>query len=93
MTAWKATKHQDLVKEITKKVDRLRTLKNQEGPEDISVIPQLDYEMAMMNDQEDIKWRQRAKQEWYSLEDKNTNFSHAYATQCQHHNKISTIFD
>lgn len=47
----------------------------------------------MLTQQEDTKWRQRAKQIWYQLGDKNINFFHACATQNRRTNRIYALQD
>jgi hypothetical protein len=39
-------------------------------------------------EQEDVKWKQRAKQNWYKNGDRNTPFFHAWA---DHHRRINHI--
>jgi hypothetical protein len=44
-------------------------------------------------EQEDIKWKQRAKQNWYRNGDRNTPFFHAWADHRRRINHISNIVD
>lgn len=41
-----------------------------------------------MLEQEDIRWKQRAKQNWHQNGDRNTHFLHAWAS---HRRRINTI--
>jgi hypothetical protein len=42
---------------------------------------------------EDIKWRQRAKRNWYKHGDRNTQYFHAWATQRRRTNFIRSVTD
>lgn len=44
-------------------------------------------------DQEDLKWKQRAKKHWYKHGDRNTKYFHAYTNQQQKNNFIKRIVD
>jgi hypothetical protein len=44
-------------------------------------------------EQENTKWKQRAKQNWYKNGDRNTPFFHAWADHRQRINHISWIVD
>lgn len=58
-----------------------------------NAIRQLDHEILMLTAREDTKWRQRAKQAWYQMGDKNTQYFQACASQRKQNNKISAILD
>jgi hypothetical protein len=53
----------------------------------------LQKELNMRLDQEDLKWRQRAKANWLKLGDRNTKYFHASATQRRKANQILSIKD
>ena len=50
-------------------------------------------ELNDLLDQEDMKWRQRAKVDWLRFGDRNTKFFHASATQRRKKNQILKIQD
>lgn len=47
----------------------------------------------LLLEQEDVKWKQHAKRNWYNLGDKNTRFFHECANQRKRRNKIVSIMD
>lgn len=55
---------------------------------DINLLQQ---ELNTNMEQEDLRWKQRAKRTWYKLEDRNTNFFHTCATQRRKQNSIKSI--
>lgn len=67
----------------------LQSLHSHEGQTDVEAIQRLDQKIALLHAKEDMKWRQRAKQAWYTLGDKNTKFFHDCASQ---HHKTNNIF-
>lgn len=48
-------------------------------------------ELNLLLEKEDMKWRQRAKKNWYANRDKNTKFFHICTTQQQKKNFIKHI--
>lgn len=69
----------------------LKYLQTCEGPKQIEAIDVLDHEISIMLEQEDTKWKQRTKRNWYKLRDQNTNFFHACASQQKKENWIRTL--
>jgi hypothetical protein len=53
----------------------------------------LQWEINCSLDQEDMKWRQRAKAAWLRLGDRNTKFFHTSANQQRKKNHIFKIQD
>lgn len=51
-----------------------------EGPENWGAVKQLKEEIGFILEQEDYRWKQRAKQHWYKNGDRNTSFFHAWAS-------------
>ncbi|XP_042972999.1 uncharacterized protein LOC122304801 [Carya illinoinensis] len=49
--------------------------------------------VGVLLQQEDLKWKQRAKKNWYCMGDKNTKFFHACANQRRNKNLILSVLD
>lgn len=49
--------------------------------------------MGFLLEQEDTKWRQRAKRSWYCLGDRNTKYFHICASQRKKKNYIKVVRD
>jgi hypothetical protein len=77
LTAWSSRKFREADKELKKKTKALEELQLQEGAENWREIKKLQGEIESILEQEDIKWKQRAKQNWYHNGDRNTPFFHA----------------
>jgi hypothetical protein len=56
-------------------------------------IKELQEEINFILEQEDIRWKQRAKQNWYQYGDQNTPFFHAWANHRRRVNQIRVIKD
>ncbi|KAF5452149.1 hypothetical protein F2P56_027179, partial [Juglans regia] len=64
-----------------------------EGIHNIEEIKGLQREIGEMLEIEDLKWKQRAKLNWYQLGDRNTKFFHNCANQRRRKNAIKVIHD
>jgi hypothetical protein len=58
-----------------------------------SDIKRLQDEINFILEQEDIQWKQQAKQNWYQYGDQNTPFFHAWASHRKRVNHIRAIKD
>ncbi|XP_042950053.1 uncharacterized protein LOC122282165 [Carya illinoinensis] len=65
LTKWSKGKNVDCVKEILLKTEELKKMQDVEGPQNIAAIKDLQKELDILLEQEDLKWRQRAKVNWY----------------------------
>lgn len=50
-------------------------MQEQEGPKNEAAIKCLQEELGLLLEQEDLKWKQRAKRNWYQAGDKNTKYN------------------
>ncbi|KAF5446504.1 hypothetical protein F2P56_032128 [Juglans regia] len=80
-------------KSIREKSERLKSLQEMEGMHSIEEIKMLQGEIGEMFEKDDLKWKQRAKLNWYQLGDRNTKFFHSCANQRRRRNAIKIIFD
>lgn len=78
---------------LKEKTALLEKLQQHEGPQNQFEIRGLQNEIALILDQEDLKWRQRAKQAWLSKGDRNTAYFHKWANQRRKSNRINHIKD
>jgi hypothetical protein len=79
-----------LIKEKNKKLEILQKNENgEDGPE----VKKLQKEIDFLLEQEDIRWKQRAKQNWYRQGDRNTQFFHSWANHRRKINQIQKIQD
>lgn len=79
--------------ELNTKSNKLKVLLEKEGPEVMEDIKILQKEIHHWMDQEELKWRQRAKQHWYKHGDRNTKYFHVCANQRRAKNHIKYIVD
>jgi hypothetical protein len=64
-----------------------------EIPGNLESIKQIKGELNKLLEMEDVKWRQRAKTNWFIKGDRNTQFFHAWANQRRRSNFIGSISD
>lgn len=71
----------------------MELLQRDEGPENWEAVKVLQSEIDFIMEHEDIKWKQRTKQNWYQQGDRNTPFFHAWASHRRKINHIKQIVD
>lgn len=79
-------------KEIKDKYALLTELQRDERNHKSENIKKLQVEIGIMLENDNLKWRQRAKTNWYKLGDRNTKFFYC-ATQRRRRNLISKVRD
>jgi hypothetical protein len=73
------------------KTKELEVLQRHEGPKNGEAIKKLNAEIEVLLEQEDLRWKQRAKQNWYKHGGCNTQYFHTWANQCRRINKIQKV--
>jgi gluconate kinase len=73
---------------ITQKTKLLEELQDGDGILDLENIHKLQQEVSDLLEQDDVKWRQRAKENWLKHGDKNSKYFHACANQRRRANQI-----
>jgi hypothetical protein len=74
---WSSRKFGQAEKVLKEKTKALEVLQRNEGLENVEEIKCLQGEIDYILDQEDVKWKQRGKQNWFREGDRNTSFFNA----------------
>ena len=90
---WSKGKLGDNVAQIKQKTHKLEALQRNKGPENSEDIKKLNAEIELLLEKEDLRWKQRAKQNWYKDGDRNTQHFHAWANQRRRTNRIQKVRD
>ena len=90
---WSKGKLGDTMAQIKRKTQDLKMLQRSEGLENSEVINNLNAEIELLLEKVDLRWKQRAKQNWYKNGDRNTQYFHAWANQRRRTNRIQKIRD
>lgn len=90
---WSSSTWSDREKLIAKKTAQLKSLQDCEGIDNVDDIKMLKREVGILLAQEDLRWKQRAKLNWYKAGDRNTRFFHSYASQRRRKNRILEVRD
>ncbi|KAK6138877.1 hypothetical protein DH2020_027378 [Rehmannia glutinosa] len=77
--------------EIKKSIERLQKGCITEATKE--KIHELSFYYDLLLEQNNLKWKQRAKQHWYREGDRNTNFFHNFASQRREINHIAQLKD
>ncbi|KAF5481894.1 hypothetical protein F2P56_002506 [Juglans regia] len=83
----------DRNQEIKLKTEALTRLQDEESCLNAAEIKKLQKEVGTLLEKEDIKWKQRAKRNWYAKGDRNTKYFHACTNQRRRKNTIKQIED
>ena len=88
LVRWSGTKYGNAGKLIKEKTKELKAFQIHEDLGNWADITRLKRALEFLIEQEDVKWKQRVKQNWYRNGDRNTPFFHAWA---DHQRKINHI--
>jgi hypothetical protein len=90
---WSRKKYGDADQAVRQLSAKLKILQTEETPNNLEEIRGLQEEIDHILEKEDVKWKQRAKLNWYTFGDRNTPYFHAWATHRRNTNKINAILD
>ena len=74
---WSGRKYGDSRKRLKQKTKALEELQKREGVEDGAIIKKLKGEIELIMEQDDVRWKQKVKHNWYQSGDQNTPLFHA----------------
>jgi hypothetical protein len=80
LKCWSRRKFGQAEETLKKKTKELELLQNGEDSSNQEAIKIQQAEIDFILEQEDIRWKQRSKQNWYKEGDRNTSFFHAWAS-------------
>jgi hypothetical protein len=93
LASWNRVKYEDVSKRLHSLTRKLKNLQVEQTAGDREEIIHLQGEIDHLLEMDDIKWRQRAKGDWFKGEGIATQFFHAWTTQCRRSNKIHSVLD
>jgi exonuclease III len=93
LMCWSSRKFGSADKLIKEKTKLLAQLQQNERGDRWEEIKRVQAEIDFILEQEDVKWKQRGKQNWYLNGDRNTPFFHAWASHRRKVNRIEKIRD
>jgi hypothetical protein len=92
LSGWSIAKYGSVDKDIQSKNQKLAALHMVEGHENQEQIHQLRGEIDHLLEMEGLKWKQRAKRNWFKHRHRNTQFFRAWANSTVRKSIISRKF-
>jgi len=77
LTEWSKAKFGNPKRTMDNLSKKLERLQNAENPRSLEAIKQVQRDLNKLLEMEEVRWRQRAKRNWFSGGDRNTQFFHA----------------
>jgi hypothetical protein len=93
LSRWSCRKFCNVEDLIKRKSEQLMALQQSALPSRVDQIKLLQNELDDLLECEEMKWKQRAKQHWFSQGDRNTAFFHSWANHRRKINSIRWIYD
>jgi hypothetical protein len=93
LSHWSDKKYHDVERVLKEKSKKLEELQRYDEGANWPAIKILKGEIDSILEHEDVKWKQRAKQNWFTHGDRNTPYYHAWASHRRKVNKIEKIID
>ena len=93
LMGWQHEERQRSKWAIEEKYKTLATVQGAENSLAVGKASELQKELQILMEQEDLKWRQRAKTDWLKFRDRNLKYFHACANQRRKVNNIDHIRD
>lgn len=93
LSRWSRSNCLEEEKLLEEKIVCLKRLQDHEGADNMSKIKILQREVGLLLHKQDLKWKQRAKANWYKAGDRNTRFFHMCASQRMRRNRIVEVRD
>ena len=93
LTRWQKVNKDPTDGFIAEKMSEIQKLQEQEGVLHQTAIRGLQDKVNELLKQDDMKWSQRAKEHWLKMEDRNSKFFHACASQRRQASLITNVWD
>lgn len=93
ISTWSQHLNRDLKDKIASIKDQIDRLRHKTDPQHILQVHELKEALSNFLAQNEVFWKQRAKQHWLKAGDLNTKFFHSMATRRKERNRIRNLFD
>lgn len=93
LQVWSRARYRRTAQILHRKSTQLELLQREEESGHRDAIKHLQSEIAQLLEHEDMKWKQRAKRNWFNQGDRNSKFFHAWANYRRKRNHIGNIKD
>ncbi|KAG7943393.1 hypothetical protein I3843_15G036000 [Carya illinoinensis] len=90
---WSKNLIRDRNRNIREKTNEIKRMQRFENAGNVSQIKAIQAELNFLLDQEDLRWKQRAKKHWLAQGDRNSKFYHACVKERKKKNSIQAVED